>query len=165
MKKLIIGGMVLGFVVGGGYKLVKSITVAKPGQAVADLGREHVPVGTSVEYNSNPPTSGPHYGQWTKRGVYEEEIEDGYLIHSLEHGYVIISYRCEQDCQQLKQNLSEFYEKNKGRRLIVIPRPGLDVRVALTAWNRILKLGDWDEKAAEDFLRAFENRGPEKTME
>ena len=104
MKKLIIGGVVLGLIVGGGYKLVKSITVAKPGEAIADLGREHVPVGTSVEYNSNPPTSGPHYSQWTKRGVYEKEIEDGYLIHSLEHGYIVISYNCEQNSKSEIRN-------------------------------------------------------------
>lgn len=165
MKKLIIWLAVLGLMVVGGYKLVKSVTAERPGQAVADLGRDHVSVGTSVEYNSNPPTSGPHYSQWTKRGVYDGPVEDGYLIHSLEHGYVIISYRCEGECQQLKNSLKGFYEQHKQKRLIVVSRPSLDVPIALTAWNRILKLQEWDESQVEAFVRAFENRGPEKTME
>lgn len=162
MKKwLVIGGLLLGL----GYWAWRGLTAPRPGEAIADLGRDHVSVGTSVEYNSNPPTSGSHYASWTKRGVYDEAIEDGYLIHSLEHGYVIVSYKCEGDCQQLKRKLGEFYDKNKNKRLVVVPRPSLDVPIALTAWNRILKLQEWDESQVEAFVRAFENRGPEKTME
>lgn len=66
-----------------------------PGQKVQDLGQEHVPDGTKVEYNSNPPTSGSHYADWTRAGVYDKSISDGHLIHSLEHGYVVVSYNCE----------------------------------------------------------------------
>lgn len=165
LKKLLIWLVVLGVVVGGGYKLIKSVMAEKPGQAVTDLGRGHVAVGTSVQYNSNPPTSGPHYGQWTKRGVYDEPIEDGYLIHSLEHGYVIVSYRCEGSCEGLKTSLKNFYGQNKKKKLIVVLRPSLETKIALTAWKRILKLDEWDESQAEAFVRAFENRGPEKTME
>lgn len=165
MKKLAIWLAVVALVVGMGYKGYKSITMVKPGQVVADLGREHVAVRTSVEYNSNPPTSGSHYASWTKRGVYDEAIEDGYLIHSLEHGYVIISYRCEGECQQLKNSLKSFYDQHKQKRLIVVPRADLKTPVALTAWGRLLALPGWDEAKAEEFLRAWENRGPEKTME
>ena len=49
---------------------------------------------TAEEYNSNPPTSGPHYAQWEKPGIYNRVLEDGKLVHSLEHGYIIISYDC-----------------------------------------------------------------------
>ena len=57
-------------------------------------GRNHVPAGTAEEYNSNPPTSGPHYAEWEKPGIYNRVLEDGKLVHSLEHGYIIISYDC-----------------------------------------------------------------------
>lgn len=164
MKRLTIG-VVVGLVLVGLGLYARQLNRAEPGEAVADLGREHVPVGTAVEYNSNPPTSGSHYASWTKRGVYDEAIEDGYLIHSLEHGYVIISYRCEEECQQLKDSLKNFYEQHKQKRLIVVPRADLKTLVALTAWGRLLALPEWDEKQAEEFLRAWENRGPEKTME
>jgi hypothetical protein len=61
---------------------------------LSDQGRNHVPIGTAVEYNSNPPTSGPHYAQWEKPGIYSKVLQDGNLVHSLEHGYIVISYNC-----------------------------------------------------------------------
>ncbi|MBI2011215.1 DUF3105 domain-containing protein [Candidatus Daviesbacteria bacterium] len=66
-----------------------------PGELIADLGRGHVAEGSKIDYNSNPPTSGPHYEVWTKPGVYSEPQDDRNLVHSLEHGYIIISYNCD----------------------------------------------------------------------
>lgn len=66
----------------------------KPGQQVADLGRNHIQIGENVNYNSNPPTSGPHYVEWSKPQIYTAPPDDRNLVHSLEHGYVIISYNC-----------------------------------------------------------------------
>lgn len=184
-----------------------------PGEQLADLGREHVPVGTPVKYNSNPPTSGNHYPDWTRKGVYSEANgvydqpkEDGNLIHSLEHGYIVVSYNCEvhqtsfklvpqvnahgledeeatdsaestgsgtlsnpdwqlEECKDLVAKLAEVYKKKGEDRLIVVPRPSLDVRIALTAWTRIDKFNDFDEKRITSFIDAFRNHGPEKTME
>jgi hypothetical protein len=141
-----------------------------PGELMADQGREHVADISNFSYNSNPPTSGPHYPDWTRRGIFNEDANDGNLIHSLEHGYVIVSYNCEQfgegaNCADLQAFLSQFFEANQSLRLIVVPRSTLDVPVALTAWNRILKLNAWDEEQAASFAKAFNNKGPERTME
>ena len=72
------------------------VTRPIPGTKVTDLGREHVTPAqvVSTTYNSNPPTSGPHLPTWVKPGVYDVPQSEGELIHSLEHGYVIISYNC-----------------------------------------------------------------------
>src|SRR3989344_5078 len=52
-----------------------------------------VAVGASHEaYNSNPPTSGPHYEQPSRWGVSQAELPDEQLIHNLEHGGIWISY-------------------------------------------------------------------------
>lgn len=64
------------------------------GQKINDLGRGHIEIGKEVQYNSNPPTSGPHYADWIRAGVYDEPKDDRNLVHSLEHGYVVMSYRC-----------------------------------------------------------------------
>lgn len=65
------------------------------GESVPIQGRDHIKVGEShPPYNSNPPTSGPHYENPVSAGVYESEYPDEALIHSLEHGYVIVSYNC-----------------------------------------------------------------------
>lgn len=75
-----------------------------PGEAVADLGREHKSREEleKVIYNSNPPTSGPHDPDWTRPGVYPVSQDKFKLIHSLEHGYIIIHYNCDQKLQNSK---------------------------------------------------------------
>lgn len=76
------------------YWIYKIATKPLPGEAVPAMGRDHVTDIYGVVYNSNPPTSGPHFPVWAKAGVYDRLISDGYLIHSMEHGYVIIWYDC-----------------------------------------------------------------------
>lgn len=180
-----------------------------PGTKIADLGRGHVPVGEKVEYNSNPPTSGKHYEDWIRSGVYEQPQEDGYLVHSLEHGYVIMSYNCDKqlptapsgaryllptvyahgieeatassdiatssaglspsfrsdECHQLVDQLTTIYEKKSKKKLIVVPRPNLDTRIAITAWTYLDKFNQFDQNRIEKFIDVHLNQGPEKTME
>ncbi|MDZ4284196.1 MAG: DUF3105 domain-containing protein, partial [Patescibacteria group bacterium] len=45
-------------------------------------------------YTSNPPTSGPHYPDAIKAGVYDEPVAEEYLVHNMEHGHVILWYHC-----------------------------------------------------------------------
>lgn len=186
-----------------------------PGTKVADSGRKHVPAGEIVDYNSNPPTSGSHYEDWIRAGVYESPKDDRNLVHSLEHGYVVISYNCDkkfpvssfhfqvssayahgveeeveqsseatnsgqlpdafksEDCHKLVDQLISIYEKKGKVRLIVVPRPELDSRIALTAWNYLDKfdpstssgLSVSEIERVEKFIDAHLNQGPEKTME
>lgn len=96
MKKnlSIIGSAILVFIVLLAWLFIES-SKPLPGTLVPDLGRGHVPLNEKVEYNSNPPTSGKHYEEWVRSGVYSEQKDDGNLVHSLEHGYVIMSYNCD----------------------------------------------------------------------
>lgn len=157
-----------------------------PGQKQDDLGRGHVPIGTEVKYNSNPPTSGPHYAEWTRAGVYSEPKDDRNLVHSLEHGYVIMHFGCnskqsttsgeiatspsaprndtQQDCDNRKSQLEGVYNKGK-RKLIVVPRPNLDTNFALTAWAYLDKFDIFDQARIEKFIDAHRDNGPERNME
>ena len=170
--------------------VIKESSKPLPGKEVSILGRTHVTVGTKVKYNSNPPTSGDHYADWTKSGVHNTPEEDGHLVHSLEHGYVVISHNCETTNSKLKTQNSklgtesaktdkmdksclDFVEKLKERvkkdswKLILIPRPSLDTDFALTAWGRIDKfnLKDASMEKVNNFIDSFRNHGPEQTME
>lgn len=79
-----------------------------PGTKMADQGREHVSPAevAAYQYNSNPPTSGQHLPTWVKAGVYDKPQSEGELIHSLEHGYVIISYNCNVHLKAFSRQLS-----------------------------------------------------------
>lgn len=191
-----------------------------PGTKIDDLGRSHVSSIFGVAYNSNPPTSGPHFPVWAKRGVYERVLSDGHLIHSLEHGYIILSYNCDKkvyahegkelisatssaseseaplhvmkvglsgemsaftprnppeaeiplseefnsdSCKDLRNQLSSFL--NNYQRIIIVPRPGLDTRIVLTAWTRLDKMDKFDSERIKTFIDAFHNKGPERTVE
>lgn len=82
--------------VAGMIWVFRMIMTPAPGTRMEDQGREHVAIAQSeaFAYNSNPPTSGPHNENWVRAGIYDTPQHDALLIHSLEHGYVIISYNC-----------------------------------------------------------------------
>ncbi len=86
----------------------KPVKVKDQASTLKDLGRNHIKIIQGITYNSNPPTSGNHFELWAKRGVYPYEVSDGYLIHSLEHGYIVISYNCG---EKQKPELNITYKK------------------------------------------------------
>ena len=142
---------------------------SRPGRRVASQGREHIPIGTShlVAYATNPPTSGPHYDPSAGPGVYDEPMPDGYLIHSLEHGYVIISHDLSDlppaEAARTLDELVRIATANELWKLIVIPRPGMGQRFALTAWQRIDTFDELDERRIQRFISAWRDKGPEHT--
>lgn len=89
--------LIVGIVAVGGFWLWKEFTKPLPGDQVKGAqteNRSHVTDISGIAYDTNPPTGGPHFPVWAKKGVYDRAISDGYLLHSLEHGYVVISYNC-----------------------------------------------------------------------
>jgi hypothetical protein len=136
---------------------------AVPGLRIPELPRSHVPIGTPVSDRSNPPTSGSHYDCTATWGIYEEAPVDGFLIHNLEHGNVIISYNPRQITgQTLEQLRSQARQLSLiNARLILTPRANLDVAIALTAWGYVQKLNRYDPAAVKAFYDAHIGRGSE----
>ncbi len=153
-----------------------------PGQAALQDGRDHLAEGSKVNYKFNPPTSGNHYASWISKGFYDTPRSDGNLVHSLEHGYIVIWYDCgskgigfrvqgivgkayaaeltatpsvkatdanvqmtagsegspsallgdmpksfsDGSCDNLKTQLKDIYNKFGPRKLIIVPRVGMD---------------------------------------
>jgi hypothetical protein len=126
----------------------------------------HVPEGTDPgPYNSDPPTSGRHYSPQVFAGFYDEEqaasfnpFPAGYLLHSLEHGYVIFWYDCEGlaagDCEDLKADIQQVMGRVGNYKVIGFPWPPLDVPVAMTSWGRLLRFEQFDPDLAEAFVRS-----------
>lgn len=172
--KLAGGVLIVAIFIAGGWYIFSKLSAPLPGNPVSQLGRKHVPNGTKVSYNSNPPTSGDHYGDWAKTGVYPSPLVDENLVHSLEHGYIILSYNCtkvnsklenSQTCKDLVKQLSDVASEVRLWKIIVVPRVSLDVPLALTAWGRIDKIQAFDKERIIRFVTAFRDHGPEKTME
>lgn len=134
------------------------------------VGREHVPVGSKVTtYNSNPPTSGPHWPVPAKNGVYDNQLSDEQLVHNLEHGYIWISYPLAKEATDSagissdeKKKLSEIVAGDNWK-MILAPREQDDVKIALAAWGRLLKMNSLDEGKIKEFISVYRNHGPENT--
>lgn len=130
-------------------------------ESVPTLGRDHVSDGTKVDvYNSNPPTSGPHYPQPANAGFYSAELPDERVVHNLEHGNVWIAYR-----SALPKEAIDVLKNFAGGAVIVTPRAANDADIALAAWGRLDKFnlegGAANEQRIKDFILRYQNKGPE----
>lgn len=115
-KYLIIGSIILIIIIVLVWAYQAS-TKPLPGVAELQDDRTHVSEGSKVNYKFNPPTSGAHYPSWITKGFYLEPRPDGNLVHSLEHGYIIIWYDCEQN-SKLKAPASRPDEQSSKLNLI-----------------------------------------------
>ncbi len=159
----VIGLIVVGGLIGVLVWLLVRSEKKRPGEVFADQGREHIAVGSEYStYNSNPPTSGKHYGQETQWGIYQEELPDEQLIHNLEHGGIWISYNnIDQDTKSKIEALAKKYSS----KMVVTPRAKNDVKIAVASWTRLLKLDSFDEEKIVNFIKTNKNKSPESTAQ
>jgi len=118
-------------------------------------GTEHISNAGLFEYNSNPPTSGPHYGQAPAWGFYPETIEDESALHAIEHGGIWISYK---DLSQFEIDLLKEFADNNSESVIVTPREQNNTRIAATAWTKLVEFEDIDIDALQKFLLLNKNK-------
>ena len=147
-------------------------------QGVKPAAGESIPIMTSSphidvdtdpgQYNSDPPTSGLHYPEESNVGFYDENIYTypaGYLVHNLEHGYVIFWYNCdllsESACSGLKSQIRTVMDELGGIKLIAYPWNSIDVPLVMTSWGRLQRFETFDPAQAIAFYRANLNRAPE----
>jgi hypothetical protein len=143
------------------------------GVAVAVEGADHVDEGTDPgPYNSDPPTSGTHFPNEFDAGFYDENdaaslppYPEGYLVHNLEHGYVIFWYNCAQleqtACDEMKAEIQGVMEEFSGFKLIAFPWSSIDVPVVMTSWGQMQPMERFDEDQARAFIRRNRNHVPE----
>lgn len=136
---------------------------AQAGRRMRELPRFHVPLNTPITDKTNPPSSGSHYDCTAPWGIYEKAPADGFLVHNLEHGTVIISYNPNriqgQTLEQLRTQARELSLTNA--RLILTPRPQLNTAIALTAWGYLKKLERYESIAVKAFYESNIARAPE----
>ena len=136
-----------------------------PVQTFNDKGREHLPPGQTYDfYNSNPPTSEPH-GPAVDWGVHDQPVAREALVHSMEHGGVVILYDCaagvpldDAQCRALRDQLAAVVNSNLSNRklVLVVPYAGLEHRIALTAWRTLDTLDELDAARIQAFIDAYE---------
>jgi hypothetical protein len=126
-------------------------------------GATHVACTPVPTYKTNPPSSGNHYPIWADYKTYDKPVPWGHLVHSLEHGAVVIVYNCPGGCADevaAAQAMIDALPVDPGctggtkRRVILAPDPKLDVRWGASAWTWTLRASCFDAAAFDDFARA-----------
>lgn len=165
----IVGIVVIVAVVIGGIAFSSSLLFPTPepiGELQPNLGQVHVVQLSPIEFLEYPPTSGAHYPQPASPGVYTENVAEGFWLHSLEHGYVVVLYQCGADCAQVQTNLRTLFSDLPRSRvgyvkLVATPNDRIEKPIVLAAWNYILELDQYDEAQIRAFYESHVDRGPE----
>jgi hypothetical protein len=144
---LVVGGM-------GGWLYARA-RGPMPGEFVPSLGNEHIPTAETphVAYTSDPPTSGPHLPHIAPWGVHTRPISKELQVHNLEDGGVVVNYKpqCADQVQAALRTIVDRYPNH----VVLAPYPGLDRCIALTAWTRIDKMDEVDERRVVRFIEAY----------
>ena len=144
------------------------------GEAITEMPHAHVPTGTRVTYLHNPPTSGCHWSSADppapmRPGVYTAEPQPEQWVHNLEHGYVVVLYRCADGCPGDLRTLSDWaralppdvqggvpYPK-----LLVVPDSAMPVRFACVSWDWYLGMDTLDLGRVQAFYSSHAGHSPE----
>jgi len=159
------------------------------GFAVASDGRDHIPnchvvptpgatpiAVSQPVYHHEPPSSGCHqppplapvpFRVYTSANA----VRPDRYIHNLEHGGVVLVYRCQgSQCDQESTTALSLYSNMPKDpllneiRLLVTPYQNMPPAVAVLAWQRELDLPDLSgasQQKVNDFYNQWVDKGPE----
>ena len=120
-----------------------------------------------IEYASEPPSIGRHYQEWPEDNIYEEAPPTSHVVHTLEHGRILIWLRPDLSEEQLA-GFKALYEEDPYH-VIMLPREELKDPFAVTAWvdqstGHTLRCKDLNDQSW-DAIRAFKEQYRDKAPE
>ncbi|WP_438010228.1 DUF3105 domain-containing protein [Sorangium sp. So ce321] len=136
----------------------------------------HVPACTPVQYATNPPSGGDHWALWAEYKGYEAEVPRELYVHNLEHGAIVLAYRCPSTgCAEIKATLAEVRAEAASdprclmlpggpeARVVITPDGALDTPVAAAAWGATYTATCLDKASLARFAADHYAQGPEDT--
>lgn len=126
-------------------------------------GQSHVEEPDELVWDTNPPQSGPHLGQWERtRGEHTEVVPRGNWIHNLEHGWVVLLHDCPAACDAELQVLRDVVAQRPDARLLLTPDPDLDPpRFAAVSWTWVYETDAPDLATLLCFVDQHHRQAPE----
>ena len=131
----------------------------------------HVAMCSSVTYATNPPSGGPHWPIWASRGKYTDPIRREMYGHNLEHGWIVLSYRCKGACPAIVAALEQAFDEASDAyciangdglsRVLLTPDPELDTPIAASAWGATYTATCIDPASIAGFIAKRIGRGTE----
>lgn len=140
-------------------------------ESVPDEAGVHMPIGTLINWSSNPPAIGAHYPTWAGWDRHYQALDRAYYVHNLEHGGIVLLYNCPGGCQDVVDNLLDVVRGAKvddtcegavHNRMLVVQDPLMpaEVQVAAVAWGQVYTASCFDPYIAR-FARTRYRRAPE----
>ncbi|TMF04988.1 MAG: DUF3105 domain-containing protein [Chloroflexi bacterium] len=127
-------------------------------------GRTHIPPGQPYNYNSNPPTSGPHTSATATPGAHGEPVPKETAVHNMEHSQIVVWYNCNAPqplstdaCNTLKQSLAAVVSDaiTLNKRVVMTPYSDMEHTIALTAWQFLDVFDQFDAQRVRTFIDTF----------
>lgn len=147
--------------------------------ALTPAGTKHFPAQGHVhdpelvkvfDYNSNPPTSGPHDEVYPPHYVNDKPIENAALIHMLEHGNIVVAYNAlpPAELQQLTDWVNQHNQgmaeddlqsvAEAGKLVFLCPWPSISKgTIDALAWTRLYNTDKFDAKSLDAFVKAWQH--------
>lgn len=137
-------------------------------EAASPPSQQHVPSCSELTHEQLPPVGGPHYPIWAAYQVYDATVPWGFLLHSMEHGGVVLAYDCPSGCPEIVAELTAVAAEvddadcpSGGNRMIVVPVPSLGAPIAAVAWGHQYKATCLDGASLRAFVADHYGRAPE----
>lgn len=125
----------------------------------AVVGHDHVSPDTEPRSDWETfPSSGNHYPIWAAwNQFYVKPIRTGYLLHDLEHGGIVMTYRCaapsgSDTCVAAASSLLAAKTKFAQTRVNVAPEPTQPLFIGARAWRWVYGATCYDEAEVLDFM-------------
>jgi hypothetical protein len=135
--------------------------------SVPDVGHTHVTQGVLITPKHQPPSSGNHYPTPLPAGTYATAQPLGNWVHSLEHGYIVVVFRCtDLECKDLNSQAETIMkslptEKFNKVKFISTPYQEMTPKVAVLAWKTEQDMDELDPQLITAFYKQYVDHGRE----
>ena len=99
-----------------------------------------------------PPAGGEHYNIWQNCGIYNEPIQTGNAVHSMEHGALWITYQPDLPADEVAALASIVSGQTF---LLLSPYPEQRSPIVLTSWGIQLEVDSASDGRIENFIERY----------
>lgn len=130
-------------------------------------GQHSTDPNEEIKYDSEPPSIGRHYQEWPDDDIFEEAPKTSHVVHTLEHGRILVWVRPDLPEEQRAQ-FKALYDEDPYH-VIMLPREELEEPFAVTAWVgqstghtlRCKEINDQTWDAIRAFKEKYRDKAPE----
>jgi len=136
--------------------------------SITDEGHQHIPAGAPLGNKHQPPSSGNHYATPVPPGTYPTAQPAGNWVHSLEHGYIVVVYRCSgAECADLNSQAKTIMAtlpkdaKYGEVKFVATPYQTMTPKIAVLAWDKEQDMDLMDQGLISAFYKQYIDHGRE----